>query len=276
MSDPDNSEPKRRWRELATRVGNPLDWSMSGKCALLAGINLLLYAGNASQLQRFGEDPTLAPFLDPVFVRSHATGLWLVCLGWAVILGAGIALRQRRPDSKALVYSTVMLYCVDNALAVYFVGPFTSPMVMLLFGAPLIAFVLFEQRVAFTGVAITYVVLAATIIAERAGVIPYAPLLGMPPYEGGRPMDQWAAAMSGQIFGLLTINVLIIAYIIAQWRDRETKLAAAYVELRETQEQLVRATAMFGTIWFCSNAIHRNTSALSRRDSGHSGVPSAK
>ena len=247
---------REKLHALAARIGNPLDWPMTGKCALLAGINVVFYAGNAAQLQSLGAEPALAPFLDSAFVRTHAAGLWLVCLGWAVIFVAGLALRKSRPDSNALVYSTVALYCVDNALAVYFVGPFTSPMVMLLFGAPLIAFVLFEQRAAFTGVAIVYAILIATIVAERMDLIPYAPLLRYPPYENGRPMDQWAAAMSGQIFGLLTLNVLLIAYIIAQWRDRETKLAAAYKELRETQEQLVRSESLASIGSLVTGAAH--------------------
>ena len=244
------------WRAAARRIGNPLDWPTTGKCALLGAINMLLYAGNAGQLQRFSADPTLAPFLDPAFLKVHVVGLWAVCAGWGVILLAGIALRKSRPDSRALMYSTVALYCIDNTLAVYVVGPFTSPMVMLIFGAPLIAFVLFEQRVAFTGVAVVYLVLGSTILAERAGWIPYAPLLAYPPYENGRPMDQWAAAMGMQIFALLTLNILLVAYIVAQWRDREEKLAQAYTDLHETQAQLVRAESLASIGSLVTGAAH--------------------
>ena len=244
------------WRARARRVGNPLDWPTTGKCALLGAINMLLYAGNAGQLQRFSAEPTLAPFLDPAFLKVHVIGLWAVCAGWGVILLAGITLRNSRPNSRALMYSTVALYCIDNTLAVYVVGPFTSPMVMLIFGAPLIAFVLFEQRVAFAGVAVVYLVLGVTILAERAGWIPYAPLLAYPPYENGRPMDQWAAAMGMQIFALLTLNILLVAYIVTQWRDRETKLAQAYAELRETQAQLVRAESLASIGSLVTGAAH--------------------
>lgn len=244
------------WRATAQRIGNPLDWPTTGKCALLGAINMLLYAGNAGQLQKFSADPTLAPFLDPAFLKVHVIGLWAVCAGWGVILLAGIALRKSRPESRALMYSTVALYCIDNTLAVYVVGPFTSPMVMLIFGAPLIAFVLFEQRVAFAGVAVVYLVLGSTILAERAGWIPYAPLLAYPPYENGRPMDQWAAAMGMQIFALLTLNILLVAYIVAQWRDRETKLAQAYSDLHDTQAQLVRAESLASIGSLVTGAAH--------------------
>jgi diguanylate cyclase (GGDEF)-like protein len=210
---------------MRERVGDVLNWGPVDKCILAAGLTLpfvATYAGIAQYLRR---RPSVVPYLDPTFLGSLLEILVVVAGAWGVLLVAGLKLRGRSPRSPLLVHATVQLYSVSNAFFIYCIGPYTSPLWLVLLGAGMIGLLIFDRSAMRLGIVSLLVIVGGTTLLERLGLIPYAPLLAQHPYAApGRPADSWMAYMGGVSFSFTVITWALFAYIIARWREQEARL----------------------------------------------------
>ena len=210
---------------LSRALRDILRWRDADKCAFVATISVtfgLYYWWMAFQLQ---EHPTWLPYFSRSFAAWGAGLLGIIVPAWGVMLALCIALRNQDWARRPLVHLTIQFYSVGNAVLAYAMGPVTNPVVGVVFvGATVVALILFDVWSVLLAAGSGAVILLGTAIAERMGLLPYAPLLMVQPLEGGRPNDWWVKFMGGISLATALLLIGLVAYIVSELRRREALL----------------------------------------------------
>lgn len=168
--------------------------------------------------------PEIAPYYDWDFLRKFQVVLAGFIGLWAMILLAGLVLRRRAPESRALVHVTIQLYSIGHAIGALCVGAVTSPHALILLGGAAVALVLFDRRAVFFGTASALLVLVIGSVLVITGQIPYAPLLAAPPYVGGEVSGWWVKQMTIVEIAVGGAVLFLFTYLVNRLRDREARL----------------------------------------------------
>ena len=209
---------------LGNRIGGVLNWGSVDKCVLVAALTLPFIGSYLALGHYLRSRPQLVDFLNYGVLEALLRVLVWVAIAWAVLLVAGLRLRSRTQESPSLQHATVQLYAISNSVFIYCVGPYTSPLWLILLGAGMIGFLVFDRRAVLLGLASLLLIEAGATLAERLGLIPYAPLLARHPYSApGRLAGSWMAYMGGVTFGATVIICALFAYIITRWREQEAR-----------------------------------------------------
>ena len=160
-------------------------------------------------------------------------------LGWAVLALVAVWLRRRNGDSAWFAHLTNLSWWIVLVFSSYAMGTVTSPVAIGLVAGGLSMLLLFEKRIAIPDMTFGLVILVALTIAERARLLPYAPLLDSLPMEGDRPSDEYVWGASLAALGLLVGLSALFSAIVTRWRDRELRLREALraLESARTSEQ---------------------------------------
>ena len=207
---------------------NPLEWSVVERCLLVAWLMLPFSAGywllNEVVLLR----PGLAPYYDFAFLAAFQRVLAGFVLAWVALLALGPWFRRRAPrGEKALVWVTIQLYSMGNAVAAVCAGPVTTPHVIVLVGGVAVGFFLFEPRAVVSGMLGALFVIGASVVGMIAGWMPYAPMLAGAPYVDGHVSEWWVGVMGVVTAAAGLALVTLFAYLTARLRDRERRLRDA-------------------------------------------------
>jgi diguanylate cyclase (GGDEF)-like protein len=209
---------------LGDRIGGVLNWTSVDKCVLSAALTLPFLGSYLALGHYLRGRPGLVGFLDHAVLGVLLEVLVWVTLAWTALLVTGLIRRRSSPESPLLVHATIQLYAISNAFFIYCIGPYTSPLWLVLLGAGMIGFLVFPRRAVLLGLASLLLIAGGTTLAERLGLIPYAPLIARHPYSAaGRPVGFWMAYMGGVTFGATVIMWALFAYIITRWREQEAR-----------------------------------------------------
>jgi class 3 adenylate cyclase len=222
---------------LAGRLGNVTQWSSTDKVVLTASIVLpfhIAYAAVASYLLAY---PEIAPYMDRAFVER--VPFWITCRivipAWAVVLALAVALRRRSPENPWLVHASIQLFAVWVAFCAYGFGSHTAMYTSLtLIGAAVFNAVMFGTRAARLGVASFLTIITVTTVLEQMKIIPYAPMMSEPPISGRHLATSWLLGLGIVDVAALLVLLLLIFFLVDQWRSHQAKLA-------DTSEQLAQA-----------------------------------
>lgn len=221
MSGTDAGRPRLT---LGDRIGGVLTWGSVDKCVLTAALTLPFLGSYLALGHRLRRRPDVVPFLDYAVLEVLLEVLTSVTVAWVALLFAGLVRRRHSKESALLVHATIQLYAVSNAFFIYCVGPYTSPLWLVLLGAGMIGFLIFPRRAVLLGLVTLLALEAGATLAERLDLIPYAPLMAGQPYSvSGRLAGSWMAYMGGVTFGASVIIWALFAYIITRWREQQAR-----------------------------------------------------
>jgi diguanylate cyclase (GGDEF)-like protein len=195
------------------------------KCLLVSGLTLPFLLGWVVRLGQIRDNPDTARYVSRDFLPTMLTYQWAQLLGHvAIILGALLLRRQGKVHAPLLVHAEIQWWLVCFAFSFYALGPFTSPFGVLLLVLPVAGSLMFPPRAMLYGFAALALYCAVFIGLERAGVIPYAPFMAAPPFEGGRPVNSWVLAIGAPAIFASALVLAAHLWIVAQWRRREREL----------------------------------------------------
>ncbi len=254
----DSSVTKVRLRDRAIRqMTNLLDWSPVDKSLLIAVMTAVFVTFIVIISQPLLNDPEQAAYMNKPNTALFMKTLLAMNVVWAAIMVWGFSIRRSDPDNRGVVVATLSFYACTYGLGAYVTGPLTSPYAGLVFvGGTFVAMLLFEIRDAMIGVVIGSVIIAGTTVAERLEYIPYAPLMDTSPFEHGRLATPWFISMGGAFLFIMIQCIVLCAYIVKRWRDREEALAEAYILLKDSKDRLVRAEALASLGSLVTGAAH--------------------
>ncbi|MCB0220936.1 MAG: response regulator [Chrysiogenetes bacterium] len=220
------------------------------KTVLILGLTLPFCVFYILRIHYLMDHPGVEAYLNRSMLALTGTVVKLATL-WALVLTTWGALLWRAGRSSRLhLHLTLQSWSVAVSLVAYAVGMFTSPVAVAFIAGALLGFLLFEVRVIWyaiwTGTAIT----VATIVAERLGYLPYAPLLASFDRFGGTPSNSWILGSAVSSISMLFIAYGVSSYIISRWRERE----AQAIEALRSVERLANAVDHAGEIVVTTDA----------------------
>lgn len=252
----------RQW--LASRFGNPLEWTGVDKCLMILVVMTVVGTGYGLWLAWLYANPEHSIWIARRFVEIALPVQIGEVLWWVTLFVLGLPLRRSNPEARWFVYTVSVSYALCNALGIYALGQFSTTAGTIAMGNVFVGLLLFDLRVVLVASATALLVLSATALGTAAGVVPYSPMLAYQPYRAGGSVEWWWLTNFGVgtvIFALA--NLAAFAYIIDRWRDREAKLAEAHVLLQAQKDQLVRAEALASVGSLVSGAAHELRNPLS-------------
>ncbi len=212
------------WKRLAARMDDLGNWRDADKCILASCLTLPFVSVWLLRLTLVRRNPALGPYLDQSFLGPMLAFVWLQAAGHLTIIAAGLLLRRRAARHPWLIALAIQFWFVCFTLDLYAIGPYTSPFGMLLLVFPVLGFIVFGVRPVTAGLVTFGLLLVASTLAERAGLIPYAPLFVASPLVDGRPHTSWILSLGAIPLFASAMILAIFAIVIAQWRDRERQL----------------------------------------------------
>lgn len=215
-----------------------LDWSDAAKCALICAITLPWPWLNVLQASDLVANPDVAPFLNRDFYRPFAYTQLASGIGWVVLFFASLIVRIKAPDSRILVHTVLQFFAVGNAVIVYFIGMWTTPGPMALVVGLLAGAMLFGWAPAAAAFA-TSMALAATFeVLVVLGTLPYAPVVGAAPFEGGDLSMWWRVVVGGTTLTYIILATVLTYLVISRREEREAALHAAFDRLKSDHTSL--------------------------------------
>jgi class 3 adenylate cyclase len=190
--------------------------------------------------------PHTAPFFDLAFGGDVA--LWLgnhvVIPAWLGVVGVGLVLRRRRPESRVFVAVVMQLYFAWNGCLAYFFGAHTTLFAGLsLLGGATYGFLMFGRRATYPGVATFLAIVALTSVAEQVRLLPYAPIFHQAPFADHRLATSWFIAPGATDMMALLVILVLVDYITERWRAHQADLARASEQLARANDFISRYIA---------------------------------
>ncbi len=209
---------------LGPRIANLSEWKDGYKCVIASLLTLPFVAVWIVRLTLVERDPSLAPYLAPDAVRPMLDFVWFQAAGHLSIIVLGAIAGRRSQHSPLLVNVAIQFWFVCYFLDIYAIGPFSSPFALLLLLFPVLGFIMFDRRPVALGLASFAVLLVASTALERMSWLPYAPLLGAPPFVDGRLYTTWILSLGAIPLLASALILAIFAFVVSEWRDREQQL----------------------------------------------------
>ena len=205
----------------AARLLNPLGWSAADRALLIVAI-MLLGVTLFVAMVRYGSGwPYFPPGADPAATRLLFRLGALMFVPWLILLGLGLLLRRRRPESRAFVHATIQAYAVTVGFFTYVTGPFYSPGWIAMLGGAIVGYLLFDRLPTTLGLVTFVVVVAGMALAADRGTLPYAPVLASLSRGDGRVSVGWLLRLGVCSLLFSAFTLALTAHIITRWRARE-------------------------------------------------------
>src|SRR5262245_17033028 len=163
-------------RRVLERIGNPLEWSDIDKALVVQALQgpmafVLLLRG-----RYMIRHPESEPYYDRGLLAILIQLLGLHVGLTVVFVAVGLWLRHAQRGGRGYVYVSVLYWWLVFALIAYLHGLATTPLWTVF---PLLGFftlLLFDLRVALSGILTALFFTYASAVGERLGLVPYAPV----------------------------------------------------------------------------------------------------
>ncbi len=216
-------------RGLTSRLGNPTEWSVAGKCALVLAIYLAFDLWGLLAGVNFARHPEHAPYFDQAVLAIEIRLLGVQSVLAVALLAWTLVTRRRAPSSHPLVtYGTAVLCGVNVLHAAYIYGTHTRLYTAAaICGSVAIGTVLFERWAVRLWLWIVMAALGAITLGEVTGIIHYAPLLARMPTHAEHLAPSWLLGGGGISITILYLGVVLTYRVVGSWKDRGQQLLEA-------------------------------------------------
>ncbi len=225
------------------RLGNPLEWDEVHKALIIlvaaAGF-LLFFLPRALYLLAH-------PEVEPYISRAALAHMRDVGIGYvifaAAMVGVGLLVHRTGRGKRVYLHVANQSWWLVFVWSAYLVGLVTSPMWVLYIMMGFFCLLLFDLSVAVSGMATSLVLIVATTVAERVGVIDYAPLYAAPPQLDGRLTDAWVISTTTWPVAFSLLAFAIFAVILTRARRQSEQLAQLTEQVTHANELISRYVA---------------------------------
>lgn len=214
-------------KKLVQKYGNPLEWDSATKSALLLCLTLIAHTQYA--LWAVYQLSVLAPesnqsYVNTDFLSSRIAyfgGVWTLTLSLFLLV---LSLRKRLPNSEwyehlaAQYYSGTLLYCS------YIIGTLNIATGVVLAGAPVVGFILFNRRAVVLAFVVSIVGQIFISYMCAWGGWPYAPLVLNFQVAGGMLSHFWFETMYYFAAPHLIFLTVFAYHVLSRWRRREDEI----------------------------------------------------
>ncbi len=217
---------------LLHRFGNPLEWKLAYRVALIALIAFSFTAWTVIIARYLMAHRAVADYVSrPLLSKLLFVEERVFAIGWVVYMAVGLTLgkfhRQGR-GVRFLANSEPFFYVLHVLAVAYCLGFFTT----IYFGTTLLSgvtvgMVLLEPTAVV--LAMLSMIAGAIILtlATQVHWIPYAPLILQTPFKDGVLSPTWLATFGGFDSALLLFLFGLILLVLQRWRLREEQLIQA-------------------------------------------------
>ena len=199
-----------------------LDWTDRDKSLLLAVVTMplqlltILWVWYTDEYTRFGAD-----YFSPDGVDLFYTILWVEIIIWSLFFAVGLLLRHWARDPWLYGTASILYYGISMLVLGYVVGYVTPVTGMVLLGASLVCFVLFD----FTRVMVTFAgsvaLLLSVSFAVSRGELGYAPLFVSNPFSAEDLSGYWLMSQCVVASPFVAAAFGITRLLIKRWQQRE-------------------------------------------------------
>ncbi len=199
-----------------------LDWSDRDKAILLSALTVplllfyTLWLWYTEQFTHFGRT-----FFNPDGVSLMYACLLGGMLGWVVLGIIGLILRSDERESWTYVLVTIIYYGLSLVPLGYGIGVMSPMIGVVLLGASLVGFVLFDFLRVMMSFLLNLGILVVLSVMTSSGSLPYAPLFIDDPITKASSSTYWMISqfLQGLPFVLLVFGLIYV--LLTRWRQRE-------------------------------------------------------
>jgi len=221
---------------LLERLGDPLThWSPIDRALVLNAVQVLFVAGMALSGWRLLHNPTLEPYYNRSLLRYAEFMLICDVIGTPVAMAIGWGLARRGHTSRVYLHLNMQWLWLLTAASMYLFGPVTTPLWLIFALLGFYSLLCLDAAIVAPAVVTSGIVVFGTAIAERVGVLPYAPLLtGFPVNPDGRIANPWFWSNMLWPATALVVSFGVFDFIIR--RSRRYAAEAAFLTARLQQD----------------------------------------
>ena len=238
------SEDGRGSRGDASRLADPLSWTLPERCLLIAGIygtfSLWYYALISCALRW----PEVAPYLDQAFLPTALRVQTLTIVAWSTTALLALVARWRSKEPRSLLVLTVVLALYELTYGAHFFGLHTNMFGGLtIVASAAVGWVLLDRRVVNAAAACLAVALVGLGAMEQLGYLRYAPFFREAPFGDGALDTSFLVGMGGVTVLMMVFILAIVYFVIARWHAREDELAVTARQLARANDVISRYIA---------------------------------
>lgn len=142
--------------------------------------------------------------------------------GAALLVLVCLVVRRRWPDAMWVPFVATNYYALSLVYCSYFIGTLEFPTGIVLLGAPVLGFILFDRRIVWFATIVATIVLFALSLASAFGVVPYAPAIAPPTDPVSRRF--WVETMLLLAAPHFVVILAVADQVVHRWRDREEEI----------------------------------------------------
>lgn len=225
------------------RIGNPLEWDAVEKVRIILAIVVPATCGALLRAIYLIDHPEAEPYVSRAALEhivKVATGYVIFA---AILIAVGFRLGRTNRGARVYAYIANLSWWLLFAWVAYLLGLATTPLWVVYIMLGFMCLLLFELPVAVTGIATSLGIIVAMTIAERLGLVGYAPYFAEWPEVNGRLATAWIISGITWPASVSIVTFVVFAVILRQARRQSEQLAVAGEQLTRANELISRYVA---------------------------------